>query len=39
MSEQHKRKAAEKFAKQGWRIEDGIPVCPSCFIKRNGKGK
>ena len=36
LSKEHKRKAAEKFAKQCWRIEDGISVCPACFVRRNG---
>jgi hypothetical protein len=39
MSEEYKLRAAEKFASQGWRIEAGMPVCPSCFIRRFGKGK
>jgi hypothetical protein len=36
---EHKRKAAEKFAKQGWRMEAEIPVCPDCFAHRLAQGK
>ncbi|MEI8291030.1 MAG: hypothetical protein WCH99_16315 [Verrucomicrobiota bacterium] len=36
-SEEHKFRAAEKFASQGWRIEAGLPVCPTCFIRRFAK--
>jgi hypothetical protein len=33
LNKKHKRKAAEKFAHQGWRIEGELPVCPSCSKK------
>jgi hypothetical protein len=39
LNPRHKRKAAQKIAGHGWRIEDGLPVCPSCFARRVLKGK
>jgi hypothetical protein len=29
------RKAANAFAEQGWWIDD-IPICPKCYIRKNG---
>jgi hypothetical protein len=33
LSKKHQRKAAEKFASQGWRMTRELPVCPSCADK------